>query len=159
MEKNEKNIYQRLSDFREDVGKVAKDGSNPAFRSKYATLPGILEAIQEPLRKNGLTFVQWLNSSEDGSVALTTEIVLVDDYEAPGLTSTSVMKPADSKPQTYGSLITYARRYGLVTLLGLNVDDDDDGNAASGVKANISHDSVPKPKPVMADVPPNEIPF
>lgn len=154
-----KNIYQRLSDFREDVGKVAKDGNNPAFRSKYATLPGILDAIQEPLRKNGLTFVQWLNSSEDGSVALTTEIVLVDDYEAPGLTSTSVMKPADSKPQTYGSCITYARRYGLVTLLGLNVDDDDDGNAASGVKPAAAYVPAPKAKPVHDAINPDEIPF
>lgn len=154
-----KNIYQRLSDFREDVGKVAKDGNNPAFRSKYATLPGILDAIQEPLRKNGLTFVQWLNSSEDGSVAMTTEIVLVDDYEAPGLTSTSVMKPADSKPQTYGSCITYARRYGLVTLLGLNVDDDDDGNAASGVKPTAAHVPAPKAKPVPDAISHDEIPF
>lgn len=158
MEKNDKNIYQRLSDFREDVGKVAKDGNNPAFRSKYATLPGILDAIQEPLRKNGLVFLQTLNATTDGNVSLSTSIFTLEGHEL-SLNGTIVMKPADAKPQTVGSLITYARRYGLVTLLGLNVDDDDDGNAASGVKANVSHDSVPKPKPVMADVPPNEIPF
>lgn len=138
-----KNIYQRLSDFREDVGKVAKDGNNPAFRSKYATLPGILDAIQEPLRKNGLTFVQTFAEVADSGVGLTTWIRMLEGDNEPGTSihGTLVMKPADSKPQTYGSLITYARRYGLVTVLGLNVDDDDDGNAASGV----AHKPAAKP--------------
>jgi hypothetical protein len=143
-----KNFYAKLSEFRAKVGKIAKDGTNPAFRSKYATLPGILDAIEVPLAECGLTFVQWLNATEDGSVSLTTEIVETGDSEAPGLSSTSVMKPQDGKPQSYGSCITYARRYGLVTLLGLNVDDDDDGNAASGLKPKTAEEkfeeSLPK---------------
>jgi hypothetical protein len=39
-------------------------------------------------------------------------------------------------PQKFASSITYARRYSLVTALGLMVEDDD-GNAASGKTSPI----------------------
>jgi hypothetical protein len=34
-------------------------------------------------------------------------------------------------PQAVGSAITYAKRYALAGVLGLNIDDDDDGNKAA----------------------------
>ena len=152
MSENKKTIYERLSDFREAVGKVAKDGANPAFRSRYATLPGILDAIQEPLRANGLVFIQSSRVTESGDVAVLTAIRKIeaspDDY---GITGEMSMRPVDQKPQTYGSCLTYLRRYGLVTVLGLNVDDDDDGNAASGVK--------PKMAAPAAALTPEDLPF
>jgi hypothetical protein len=39
-----------------------------------------------------------------------------------------------TNPQQLGSGVTYARRYSLSSLLGLNIDDgsDDDGNIATG---------------------------
>jgi len=39
-----------------------------------------------------------------------------------------------TNPQQLGSGVTYARRYSLSSLLGLNIDDgsDDDGNSATG---------------------------
>jgi hypothetical protein len=40
-----------------------------------------------------------------------------------------VSKPND--PQAVGSAITYAKRYALAGILGLNIDDDDDGNKAA----------------------------
>lgn len=43
------------------------------------------------------------------------------------------MKPVKDDPQAVGSAITYMRRYALGAVLGLNIDNDDDGNAASGV--------------------------
>ena len=49
------------------------------------------------------------------------------------------MKPIKADPQAYGSVITYQRRYALSAILGLNTDEDDDGNKASEptkVKAN-----------------------
>jgi hypothetical protein len=41
------------------------------------------------------------------------------------------MKPVKNDPQSMGSAITYQRRYSLAALLNLNIDKDDDGNAAS----------------------------
>jgi ribosome-binding ATPase YchF (GTP1/OBG family) len=53
------------------------------------------------------------------------------------------MKPSKSDPQAYGSVITYQRRYALSAILGLNTDEDDDGNRASTEKA-VSEKTVSK---------------
>jgi hypothetical protein len=44
---------------------------------------------------------------------------------------TYTMIPAKNDPQGLGSAITYQRRYSLGAVLGLNIDNDDDGNATS----------------------------
>jgi hypothetical protein len=41
------------------------------------------------------------------------------------------MRPVKDDPQGRGSCITYQRRYALASVLGLNIDDDDDANEAS----------------------------
>jgi hypothetical protein len=46
-------------------------------------------------------------------------------------------------PQALGSSITYARRYSLQAILMINVEEDDDGNKASG-KTNSSKQPAPK---------------
>lgn len=41
------------------------------------------------------------------------------------------IQPVKNDPQAVGSAITYMRRYALGAILGLNIEDDDDGNAAA----------------------------
>jgi hypothetical protein len=55
----------------------------------------------------------------------------------------SIMKPVKNDPQSMGSAITYQRRYSLAALLNLNIDKDDDGNAASIAPAKT--EAVEKP--------------
>ena len=38
------------------------------------------------------------------------------------------MTPTKNDPQGAGSVITYQRRYALGAILGLNIDEDNDGN-------------------------------
>jgi hypothetical protein len=59
------------------------------------------------------------------------------------------MKPAKEDPQAYGSVITYQRRYALGAILGLNIDEDDDGNKAS-VQSTYAEDQVIDEKPWMS---------
>lgn len=151
MEKSQslKNISLALLKFHGAVGKIVKDASNPFFsnatkQAKYATLSNIQEAIRQPLQDAGLTYVQF----PDGDNGLTTILMHADSGEF--IQATYVMHPAPSydkeknkagevvwrsdayvSPQGLGSAITYARRYALGAILGLNIDDDDDGNAAS----------------------------
>jgi len=47
--------------------------------------------------------------------------------------------------QGIGSAITYARRYALGAILGLNIDDDDDGNAASQTSKQAASNTPAKP--------------
>ena len=119
-----KEIFTALVNFHKEVGKIKKDSNNPFFKSKYASLSGILEAIDEPLSKNGLALVQF----PEGENALTTRLCHVSGE---WLESTYIMKPLKDTPQDRGSSITYQRRYAVGAILSLNIDDDDDGNAAS----------------------------
>ena len=129
MEKSQslQNIAKALIVFHLKVDTIRKDASNPFFKSKYASLSNILEAIDEPLIEAGLTFCQF----PSGEYCLTT--ILMHGESGEFLQSTCEMKPVKNDPQGIGSVITYQRRYALSAILGLNIDDDDDANAASYV--------------------------
>ena len=43
-----------------------KSGKNPHLKNKYSTLDDIIEAVRGPLAKNGLSFLQMLDSDGDG---------------------------------------------------------------------------------------------
>ena len=120
------NLAKALAVFHTHVGKVSKDAKNPFFKSKYASLPNILEAIREPLDKSGI-IVSQVPSGVNG---LST--ILIHSESGEWMEDTYTMPVAkQNDPQAVGSAITYARRYALASSLGLNVDEDDDGNAAS----------------------------
>lgn len=122
-----KNIAAALKGFHERCEKIKKTAENPFFKSKYAPLPEILEAIQKPLSDSGLIFTQF--PSGDG---LSTMLMHPDSGE--WIEASYNIHPVKSDPQAIGSAITYARRYALASVLGLNVDEDDDGNSASEPK-------------------------
>jgi hypothetical protein len=126
MERSEsiKEIGKALGLFHTKVAKIPKTDSNPFFKSKYAALPSILDAIQIPLEESGLVFTQL----PDGEF-LTTLLIHFESGEY--ISSSYKMNPVKTDPQSIGSAITYARRYALGAILGLNIDEDDDGNKAS----------------------------
>lgn len=136
-----KNIAAALIKFHGAVGKIPKDAKNPFFKSKYATLSSILDAISTPLETAGLSYSQL----PDGNNGLTT--ILMHSESGEYLQSTYEMHPAKNDPQGIGSAITYARRYALGAILGLNIDDDDDGNAASQTGKQTANNTPAKPTP------------
>jgi hypothetical protein len=106
------------------VESIKKDAKNPFFKSSYASLSNILDAIKEPLIESGLSILQF----PTGDYGLTT-ILLHESGEY--LKSEYTMRPVKDEPQGRGSAITYARRYALASILCLNIDEDDDGNTAT----------------------------
>lgn len=120
-----KNLAVALITFHVKVDKVQKDAKNPFFKSKYASLSNILETINDPLNESGLTFCQF----PSGEHGLHTILMHADSGEF--ISAEYTMRPTKDDPQGLGSCITYQRRYALAAILGLNIDDDDDGNAAS----------------------------
>lgn len=120
-----KNIAKALITFHIKVDKVKKDAKNPFFKSTYASLSNILEAINEPLIESGLSFTQF-PSGENG---LTTTLMHAESGEF--MESDYTMKPVKDDPQGKGSVITYQRRYALAAVLGLNIDEDDDANTGT----------------------------
>lgn len=103
---------------------------NPAFpKSKYADLFDVMDVAQGPLNDNGLAVSQSVANDING-VSVTTTLLHESGEK---LVSEPCWLPVSKKdPQGYGSAITYARRYSAAALLGIVVDKDDDGNAASG---------------------------
>jgi hypothetical protein len=63
------------------------------------------------------------------------------------------MRPVKETPQERGSTITYQRRYALTAMLGLNVDDDDDGNNGTFGSDKKAPAPAHKPTIVTAQIP------
>ena len=123
-----KNATSRLIKARLDIQPPAKTGTNPHFRSRYVTLEDVIEAVTQPLANNGFLLTHLTGSDEFG-MYVTTEIISEDD----GLTVMRTRVPLvlnKQDMQGLGSAITYARRYGIMSLLNLPAEDDD-GNLAS----------------------------
>ncbi len=107
------------------VSPILKDSKNPFFNSRYASLSIILASIAEPLLSASLTVRQF----PVGLHALETWVIHAESGQY--FKATMSMPPTKQDPQGQGSAITYMRRYAIAAILGLNIDDDDDGNKAS----------------------------
>lgn len=108
---------------------------------KYADLTAVIDAIKPALINHGLFFTQHPKPSENG---VTVETVL---HHAGGehLSLGELFVPANKHDaQGFGSALTYARRYALVTAFGVPVEDDD-GNAAARGQSRESAVSPSQP--------------
>ena len=119
-----KNLMAAFATFQGLLENVKKDSNNPFFKSKYADLASIFDEIRPKLAATGLAVSQWPQS--DGSL-----VTILMHESGEWLEGTYTMRPADSKPQSLGSAITYARRYALGAILGVASEEDDDGIVVS----------------------------
>jgi hypothetical protein len=110
----------------------------------YATLDAIFEAVRPALADSGIAIVQPL-VYRDGKPYLVTRLVHSSgqsiEHELP-----IIIDPANEKmnqTQAFGSALTYARRYGIETLLPISAEYDDDGQEAGGSET-VAAPSCPK---------------
>ena len=115
-----------LCDAQAELENVVKDAKNPHFRSDYATLAAIRDAVFPVFTKHGLSIVQMVGYA-DGVVTVETQLM---HSSGEWLRSTAGAPAPKQDPQGVGSACTYLRRYSLAALAGL-AQADDDGNAAS----------------------------
>lgn len=110
------------------------DGENPHFRSRYATLASINDAVKKPLADHGLCVVQGVGAGE-GTAKVSTMIL----HSSGEWIASELALPVGERatPQAIGSAITYGRRYGLAAMCGVVSDSDDDATAAEA-SANTS---------------------
>ncbi len=121
-------LAEALSKAQSAFSHAVKDADNPFFKSKYADLPSVIDAVREPLAANGLAIVQAPETDETGLNLVTTLLHSSGEW----MRGWYPIKPLKADPQSMGSALTYARRYSLSAMLGVAaVEDDDDGNAAS----------------------------
>lgn len=122
-----KNIAKALLEAQKEMGNATKGSNNPFFKSKYADLNAIREACMPALNKNGIVVLQPTVHIE-GKNFIKTVLLHESGETFEGLTEIIYNKQNDAQAQ--GSGITYARRYGLQSLVNVGADDDD-GNKAS----------------------------
>ena len=122
-----KQLFAALCKAQASMGAAVKDSKNPHYRSSYASLTAVLDAVVPVLNAQGITVLQ-LPHLEGSHVELTTVL----GHTSGQMLSSTVAAPMGKKQdaQAVGSAITYLRRYALQSIMGLPVEDDD-GNAAS----------------------------
>lgn len=125
---------QNLVAFLNAIGNVAADKVNPAFKSRYASLPELLDSVKAVAKDYDLAVHQSL-SSADGTVRVTTTILHDNGEEFPA--GSVAFKSDGLHEQKLASAVTYLRRLCLKTAVGIETDLDDDGAAASqGVRTS-----------------------
>lgn len=124
-------IHKKLLEFQKLNITIEKDAVNPHFKNSYSSLNEVLSKVKKPLNDLGIIIIQkpqcWDETPQGMYSGLITKLIdTEDDSEVdsfvPFVNATDMQK--------LGGAITYARRYSLVSMLGLE-DADDDGNTAS----------------------------
>jgi hypothetical protein len=92
------------------------DAINQRFGNEYISLDTLMPQMLPLLHKYGILAVQ-SPSNINGQPALRTQLVHVESGELIEDTTPLILDKADARGQ--GSAITYAQRYALMSLLGL----------------------------------------
>jgi hypothetical protein len=144
-----KTLFAALAGAQSQLKAALKDSTNPHFKSRYADLESVIEAMRVPFAANGLAFMQ---SVSDDSQFLKTIIV---HESGENFTTQVPLIITKNDMQGVGSAITYARRYGLAAACGISQTDDD---AESAVVRNINAEMINRgatlvPKPAAKPAP------
>jgi len=134
-----------------EMGPARKGKVNPAFRSNYADLASVIEAVQ-PLHDNGIAYQQAVDVA--GPVVTVRTIlrhVSGQVLDCGPMTS----RAKDESAQAIGSALTYLRRYSLMTACGIASADDDGKNAGKPSAPPPPRSSAPPPPPAPMTTPPS----
>ena len=117
---------------------------------QYADLAAVLDCARAALAPQGVAITFDLSTRREQNV----NVVEVTSQIAKGAEWKEVMLTTgllDNRPQTLGSAITYLRRYGIQSLIGITAEEDDDANLAQGADAKTETKTgsagTAKPKP------------
>lgn len=152
-----KQIYAAMAKAFAEFEGAKKDSTNPHFRSKYADLGSVMDAVKPALEKYGLWFYQ-RTTPDDKGVNVET---IICHASGESIQCGQLFVPASrNDPQGFGSALTYARRYSLQSAFGI-APEDDDGNAASAPPSKFAQPAMPAHvmAPKTKDVPESFINF
>ena len=138
-------ISVALLNAQKQMGGAKKDAVNPYFHSKYADLGAVMEACKGILNENDITVLQPVGTDQFGQVYVETVLLHSSGEWISDQMRISVKE--DNNPQAQGSAISYARRYGLQSIVFIPAEDDDANAATTPSKPKkpiVGHPSEPQ---------------
>ena len=137
------NVITLLKQVRKQIQPIKRDGKNPHFGSHYATLDNVIEAVTSPLDDAGFFLTHRTFGNEHG-MFVQTSIIYEEDRNLVLSTDIPIVLHKQDM-QALGGAITYARRYGILSLLNLPTEDDDGNLASAPTKRGASDNKSDKP--------------
>ena len=119
-------LLQKLWNVKYDLKKVTKGNDNPFFKSKYADLNAIIDAVEPICMENGLILLQPIDSNH-----VISRVICVETGD---FIESSLELPNITDPQKLIACCTYYRRATLQSLFSMQTIDDDGNTAREGVK-------------------------
>jgi hypothetical protein len=115
-------ISKALVQAQRNIKFAIKDSTNPHFKSRYADLGSVIDAVKPALNEAGIAFLQTASASEAGFISLTTRLI---HESGEWIEDTANCPLQKNDAQGVGSCMSYLRRYNLSSICGLYQDDDD----------------------------------
>ena len=121
-------LFQKLGRASIAIQPVVKDQTADLdkYDYNYATLSSVMAAVDAACATENLAWVQTTDVEGD---RWTLDTMLIDLDTGHAQSFSGMPGTVKGDPQAMGSAMTYYRRYGLVTLFGMNQLDDDGGKA------------------------------
>ncbi len=135
-------IAMALAKAQADMGHAHKDSTNPHFKSSFASLAAVIDAVREPFANQQISFTQAMTKI-DGDLVLATTLLHSSGQWLRSFTPILIEK---ASAQAMGSATSYARRYALSAIAGLS-QTDDDGEEASKAPPRGEPAKGPQPAP------------
>jgi hypothetical protein len=131
--KTHETLASALAAAQGEMSNASKNAKNPHFKSTYADLASMRDAVIPVLSAHGIALIQ-LCDGDGQTVSVTTRILFGAESMDCGRLTIPI-GGARNPAQAVGGAITYARRYQLGAVAGVAATEDDDGNSLDGTRA------------------------
>ena len=135
-------LAKALAQCQGEISNATKNAINPHFKSKYADLGEVLDAIRPFSSKYGLAFSQCPSMKADGRFYI--ETVLLHESGEYIIFEPSETTLSRNDAQGVGSATTYLRRYSIAGVFGIAQEDDDAKKAIEKDPAKVEAPARPK---------------
>jgi hypothetical protein len=110
-----KDLFSALAKAQEQIKPAVMDMKNPHFNSRYASLTACQDAYRVPLSNNGFALVQQIFSVDDKFYIRS----ILGHISGQWIANVFKLITDKNSMQGLGSAITYGRRYGANSLIGI----------------------------------------
>lgn len=119
---------------------AGEEANTGTYKYSYATLVAHHEAARAPLAENGLSVVQVTRLNGNQNVLVTKLL-----HSSGQWIRSEIGLPPTPTPQTFGSMMSYYRRYAFSALIGTATKEEDDDGAQAETHARESHSQSAPP--------------